>query len=134
MLDALHSQCAEADWADRQTVVFFGGPSFVLPPFSRSRRTHILQTSRLFVLLFSVRLFPLFVLSEELILMGLHPADIISGYTKAYRKTLELIESPDLVFDKIEGKEIENKDRLARAILAPMAAKQYGYESFLAPL
>lgn len=66
--------------------------------------------------------------------MGLHPADIISGYTKAYRKTLELIESPDLVIERIEGKDIENKEKLARAILAPMASKQYGYESFLAPL
>jgi T-complex protein 1 subunit theta len=72
--------------------------------------------------------------AEELILMGLHPADIISGYTKAYRKTLELIESPDLVFDRIDGKEIENKEKLTRAILAPMASKQYGYEQFLAPL
>lgn len=66
--------------------------------------------------------------------MGLHPADIISGYTKAYRKCLELIESPDLVIDRIEGKEIESKDRIIKAILAPMASKQYGYESFLAPL
>ena len=72
--------------------------------------------------------------AEELILMGLHPSDIISGYTKAYRKALELIESPDFVLETIEGKELENKERMIRAVLAPMASKQYGYESFLAPL
>ena len=66
--------------------------------------------------------------------MGLHPADIISGYTKAYHKCLELLESPDLVIDRIEGKEIENKERICKAIMAPMASKQYGYEKFLAPL
>jgi T-complex protein 1 subunit theta len=66
--------------------------------------------------------------------MGLHPSDIILGYTKAYRKTLELIESPDLVIARVEGKDIEDKTKLTRAILAPMASKQYGYEQFLAPL
>ena len=66
--------------------------------------------------------------------MGLHPADIISGYTKAYKKTLELIEAADLVIERIEGKDIESQDKLVGAIRAPMASKQYGYESFLAPL
>lgn len=66
--------------------------------------------------------------------MGLHPADIISGYSKAYKKCLELLESPDLVIERLEGKDLEDKAKLARAILAPMASKQYGYEQFLAPL
>lgn len=71
-------------------------------------------------------------LAEELLQMGLHTADIISGYTKGGRKCLELVDS--LVVDKIEGKAVFDKDQLVRAILAPMASKQYGYERFLAPL
>jgi len=72
--------------------------------------------------------------AEELILQGLHPSDIIAGYTKAYRKCLELLESPDLVVERFDGKDIENKEKVARALLSPMASKQYGYEHFLAPL
>lgn len=72
--------------------------------------------------------------AEELILMGLHPSEIIAGYTKAYRKALEMLESPDLVLERVEGKDMENKEKLVRAVIAPMAAKQFGYENFLAPL
>jgi len=66
--------------------------------------------------------------------MGLHPADVISGYTKAYRKALELLEAPDLVVSKVEGEGLQNAAELAKAIRAPMASKQHGYEGFLAPL
>jgi len=38
------------------------------------------------------------------------------------------------VVSTISGKDIEDKEKLTRAIIAPMASKQYGYEQFLAPL
>lgn len=69
--------------------------------------------------------------AEELIHMGLHPSEIVTGYIKAGRKALEILD--ELVIDTISPKEI-TKESITRACISAIASKQYGYESFIAPL
>ncbi len=72
--------------------------------------------------------------SAELIRMGLHPSDIVSGYAKAAKKVLEIIEEKDITVHRVDEKEMFSKDALAKGVYAAIAAKQHGYEYFLAPL
>lgn len=70
--------------------------------------------------------------AEELIHMGLHPSEIISGYNKAFKKALEIMEG--LVIESIADKQLFDRPALTRAITSAIASKQFGYESLLAPL
>ena len=67
--------------------------------------------------------------AEELIRMGLHPSEIISGYTKAINKTVEILE--ELVENGSETMDVRNKDQVLSRIRAAVASKQFGQEDIL---
>lgn len=66
-------------------------------------------------------------LAEDLLRQGLHTAEIVSGYQRAYDKALELL--PLLVVKKVEN--LRDPVQLEAAIKSVLATKQYGYEDFL---
>ncbi|XP_072980386.1 T-complex protein 1 subunit theta-like [Typha angustifolia] len=70
--------------------------------------------------------------AEELIRMGLHPSEIISGYTKAINKTVEILD--ELVEKGSETMDVRNKDEVVLRMKAAVASKQYGQEDILCPL
>ncbi|XP_010917708.1 T-complex protein 1 subunit theta [Elaeis guineensis] len=70
--------------------------------------------------------------AEELIRMGLHPSEIISGYTKAINKTVELLD--ELVEKGSETMDVRNKDEVVSRMKAAVASKQFGQEGTLCPL
>ncbi|KAL9997971.1 putative T-complex protein 1, theta subunit [Helianthus anomalus] len=70
--------------------------------------------------------------AEELIRMGLHPSDIIIGYTKAINKLVEILEG--LVEEGSNIMDVRNKDEVILRMRAPVASKQYGQEDILCPL
>jgi T-complex protein 1 subunit theta len=69
----------------------------------------------------------LLVQADSLIRMGLHPSEIIGGYTKAGAKVQELID--ELVCHKCA--DVRNLNEVARCLKGALAAKQYGYEDLL---
>ncbi|XP_031379584.1 T-complex protein 1 subunit theta [Punica granatum] len=70
--------------------------------------------------------------AEELIRMGLHPSEIISGYNKGINKTIELLE--DLVEKGSENMDVRNKEEVITRMKAAVASKQFGQEDILCPL
>lgn len=68
--------------------------------------------------------------AEELIRLGLKTSDIVSGYEKALRFTLETLE--ELEVDSVA--DVRSKDELAKALRTVVAAKQSGTEDILSPL
>ncbi|KAF5473690.1 hypothetical protein F2P56_005661 [Juglans regia] len=70
--------------------------------------------------------------AEELIRMGLHPSEIISGYTKAINKTVEILEQ--LIEKGSENIDVRNKDQVIRRMKAAVASKQFGQEDILCSL
>ncbi|KAK4581482.1 hypothetical protein RGQ29_024921 [Quercus rubra] len=70
--------------------------------------------------------------AEELIRMGLHPSEIISGYTKAINKTVEILD--ELVENGSETMDVRNKDQVLSRIRAAVASKQFGQEDILCSL
>ncbi|XP_031478270.1 T-complex protein 1 subunit theta [Nymphaea colorata] len=70
--------------------------------------------------------------AEELIRTGLHPSEIISGYTKAIDKTVEVLN--ELVEKGSETMNVRNKDEVVSRIKAAVASKQFGQEDVLSPL
>ncbi|KAF9591265.1 hypothetical protein IFM89_003216 [Coptis chinensis] len=70
--------------------------------------------------------------AEELIRSGLHPSEIISGYTKAIAKAIELLD--ELVEEGSEIMDVRNKDEVVLRMKAAVASKQYGQEDILCPL
>ncbi|XP_058105866.1 T-complex protein 1 subunit theta [Magnolia sinica] len=70
--------------------------------------------------------------AEELIRMGLHPSEIISGYTKAINKTVEILDG--LVEKGSETMNVRNKDEVVSRMKAAVASKQFGQEDILCPL
>lgn len=69
-------------------------------------------------------------LAEDLLKNGLHTAEIIAGYQKAYEKTLEIL--PTLVVKTVEN--VRDPVDLKLAIKSVLATKQYGYEDLLSEL
>lgn len=69
--------------------------------------------------------------AEELIRMGLKPAEIIEGFELAKDKLLDDI-LPDLVCGEI--KEIKNLDEAIKGIRTAVMSKQYGNEDFISCL
>ena len=61
---------------------------------------------------------------------GLHTAEVIAGYQKAFEKTLEIL--PSLVVRTVEN--IRDPVELKLAIKSVLATKQYGYEDLLSEL
>jgi T-complex protein 1 subunit theta len=72
--------------------------------------------------------------AEELIRMGLHSSEIIAGYQKAAKKALEIMDEKDLTVSTVDEKALTSRDTLVTGVFAAIAAKQHGYENFLAPL
>lgn len=70
--------------------------------------------------------------AEELIRMGLHPSEIISGYTKAINKTIELLE--EAVEEGSENMDVRNKDEVVSRMKAAVSSKRFGQEDILCPL
>ncbi|KAK4850383.1 hypothetical protein QYF36_006310 [Acer negundo] len=70
--------------------------------------------------------------AEELIRMGLHPSEIISGYTKAINKTIEILD--DLVEKGSENMDVRIKEEVVYRMKAAVASKQYGQEDILSSL
>ncbi|KAJ9695668.1 hypothetical protein PVL29_010910 [Vitis rotundifolia] len=70
--------------------------------------------------------------AEELIRMGLHPSEIISGYSKAINKTVEILD--ELVEKGSEKMDVRNKEQVISRMKAAVASKQFGQEDILCPL
>jgi len=62
--------------------------------------------------------------------MGLHPSEILIGYDKASKKTMEILDT--LAKKKLENP--GNKEALVNAIMPVVASKQFGQEAFLTDL
>lgn len=67
--------------------------------------------------------------AEELLRMGLHQSEIILGYQKALVKSLEILK--EIIVHTCE--DLHNVEAVTYAIKACIAAKQHGFEDFLAP-
>lgn len=80
-----------------------------------------------FVISFSGELLKL---SEELIRQGLHTAEIVSGYQRAYEFMLK--QMPTLVCRTLDN--VRDYDQLSEGIKSVIATKQYGYENLLTKL
>ncbi|KAL6532944.1 T-complex protein 1 subunit theta [Orobanche gracilis] len=70
--------------------------------------------------------------AEELIRMGLHPSEIIVGYTKAIKKTLQILE--ELVEEGSGSMNVRDRDEVISRMRSPVASKQFGQEDTLCPL
>ncbi|RLM58044.1 T-complex protein 1 subunit theta [Panicum miliaceum] len=70
--------------------------------------------------------------AEELIRMGLHPSEIIIGYTKAINKAIEILE--DLVEKGSENMDVRNKEEVVLRMRSAVASKQFGQEDILCAL
>ncbi|OCH89530.1 chaperonin Cpn60/TCP-1 [Obba rivulosa] len=68
--------------------------------------------------------------AEHLLVMGLHPSEIIKGYELASTKGLEELEN----LSKTSLPSPLTQDSLAKALKPAIASKQYGYEDTLASL
>lgn len=68
--------------------------------------------------------------AEELVREGLHPSDIVEGYSKSAAFILELL--PSLAVDQTV--DLSDEAAVAKALMGPLASKQFGYEHLLAPL
>jgi len=72
--------------------------------------------------------------AEELLKMGLHPSEIVSGYTKAGKQVLKLLENKELVVENYDGAALRDPENLKRAVFAAISSKQYGQEALLSKL
>ncbi|XP_010549607.1 PREDICTED: T-complex protein 1 subunit theta isoform X2 [Tarenaya hassleriana] len=70
--------------------------------------------------------------AEELIRMGLHPSEIITGYTKGINKAVEFLEQ--LVESGSENMDVRSKDQVISRMRAAVASKQFGQEDILCSL
>ncbi|KAG5551838.1 hypothetical protein RHGRI_010067 [Rhododendron griersonianum] len=70
--------------------------------------------------------------AEELMRMGLHPSEIIIGYTKAINKTIEILD--ELVEKGSEKMDVKIKEEVIKRMKAAVASKQFGQEDILCSL
>ncbi|XP_044483796.1 T-complex protein 1 subunit theta-like [Mangifera indica] len=70
--------------------------------------------------------------AEELIRMGLHPSEIISGYSKAINKAIEVLD--ELVEKGSENMDVRDKGQVVCRMKAAVASKQFGLEDLLCSL
>ena len=68
--------------------------------------------------------------AQSLIQMGLHPSEILIGYEKAAKKSMELLET----VDSYTSENLRDQAELTRLIKGTVASKQFGLEDFLAGL
>lgn len=69
-------------------------------------------------------------LAEDLLRQGLHTAEIVEGYQRAYKKVLELL--PTLVVKTVHN--VRDEQEVTNVIRSIIATKQYGYEDLIARL
>ena len=69
-------------------------------------------------------------MAEELICQGLHTAEIVEGYQRAYERALEIM--PELVVKTVD--DMRDEQQVTMAIKNVIATKQYGYEDLLTSL
>lgn len=70
--------------------------------------------------------------AEELIRMGLHPSEIIIGYTKGINKAIEILS--ELVEEGSDKMDVRNKNEVISRMKAAVASKQFGQEDMLCNL
>ena len=68
--------------------------------------------------------------AEGLLRMGLHPSDVIAGYTKAGKAALEYLDKA--VVGTVA--DVRKVDQVVPILRTSIASKQYGYEDFLSKL
>jgi len=68
--------------------------------------------------------------AAALIGMGLHPSEILIGYDKAAKKTLEILDG----LSKAKLEKPHDKDEVIRCIKSVVASKQFGQEEMLSNL
>lgn len=69
-------------------------------------------------------------LAENLLRQGLHTAEIVEGYSRAYKKVLELL--PTMVVRTVDN--IRDEQDVCNVIRSIIATKQFGYEDMLGGL
>lgn len=69
-------------------------------------------------------------LAESLLRNGLHTAEVVSGYQKAYEKANEILTS--LIVKTLDN--VRDPEQMKLAVKSVLATKQYGYEDFLSEL
>lgn len=69
-------------------------------------------------------------LAEDLLKNGLHTAEIVSGYQRAFDKAMEIL--PSLVVSSVEN--VRDPVQLKKGIKSVLGTKQYGYEDLLSEL
>ena len=72
----------------------------------------------------------LMVQAEGLIKMGLHPSEIIIGYEKGAKKTMEILDT----LTAYKSENIREQGELVKLIRTTVASKQFGLEDFLSGL
>jgi len=70
--------------------------------------------------------------AQNLLRSGLHPSDLIRGYTMAEKKAQEFLK--ELVIYEIQKNDLLDKDKLVIGIKSAISSKQYGLEDFLSEL
>ncbi|KAF9603139.1 hypothetical protein IFM89_033975 [Coptis chinensis] len=71
-------------------------------------------------------------IGAKILVSGLHPSEIISGYSKAIAKAIELLD--ELVEEGSEIMDVRNKDEVVLRMKVVVASKQYGQEDILCPI
>lgn len=69
-------------------------------------------------------------MTEDLLRNGLHTAEIVAGYQRAYEKTLEIL--PQLVAHTVD--DVTDPSKLKVGVKSVLATKQFGYENILSDL
>jgi T-complex protein 1 subunit theta len=72
----------------------------------------------------------LMVQAQSLLQMGLHPSEILIGYEKAAKYSMELLDEATCY----EVKDVRNYEEMLRCMKATVASKQYGLEDLLGGL
>ncbi len=70
--------------------------------------------------------------AQDLLRMGVHPADIVVGYKLAAKRALAAVEKA--VCKVMSADELRDASQLAVALQSVVAAKHYGFEHVVAPL
>ena len=68
--------------------------------------------------------------ATALITMGLHPSEIIIGFEKGAKKTIEILET----LEAYKSDNLRNQEELTKMVKTTVASKQFGLEDFLAGL
>eukprot|EP00127_Corallochytrium_limacisporum_P007059 Clim_evm19s241 gene=Clim_evmTU19s241 len=71
-------------------------------------------------------------MAKELIIMGVPPADIITGFDVAEAKCQELMEK--LVVDTLAQGDLESVEKVTKALMTTVGSRQYGFHDFLTPV